>query len=94
MGYSNLGTYGRCDRSAWPFSQSCTAGRSLEASGVALGLEGRLAADLGLGPVVVGFDVGVGGYRQILTGENSSEIPGWFAVSSAQLRLGLGLPFD
>ena len=94
--YSQLATHETCKTGITPFATSCdtiTPGYPGNAAGVALGLETRFGGEVGIGPLGLGLDLGVAGYREIVTGGNSREIPGWFAIPSALLKVGLALPF-
>ncbi len=97
MFYAQLGTHETCTTGMVPFAASCdslSAKRAPDAHGVSLGLEARIAAEVGLGPIGFGVDLGAGAFRGILTGGNSLDPPTWYLVPSAQVKLGLVYAFD
>lgn len=95
LAYTQLGTNLTCTRSASPLATSCDGGGIAgNVSGAGFGLETRIAAEIALGPIYVGADLGIAGYRRWSTGSASLSPPGWFALPSAQLRMGVGFSFD
>jgi len=96
MLYSKLGTNERCTRSWAPLYTKCettTSDHPVNLDGSYFGLEARIGADVSFGPLGVGVDVGIGGFRRIVTGGNSADPPTWFAAPTAQLKMGIELPF-
>jgi hypothetical protein len=93
--YTQLGTNEACTRSYMPLATDCsTTNFGLgNASGAGVGLEMRLGGDVAFGPLDLGVDIGISGYRRWSTGSGSVSIPGWFYVPSAQLKLAIALPF-
>jgi hypothetical protein len=90
--YSQANTSLSCDGQYTPWSISCTSGASARhrnASGSALGIEARLAVEIGVGPVALGLDVGGGAFKSLTHGENSEPLPTVFFAWSAQARAGL-----
>lgn len=96
VGYAQTGTHERCTKSLVPFGTDCTTspGRPRNVQGDALAFEARLGADVGVGPLYVGFDVGMSAYLSILTANGSASLPSLFLSPSGQVKLGLGLPFS
>jgi hypothetical protein len=93
--YTQLGTNESCSRSYVPLATDCSTTNfgPGNASGAGVGLEMRIGGDVAFGPLDLGLDIGISGYRRWSTGSNSVSIPGWFYVPSAQLKLAIALPF-
>ncbi|MEO7092066.1 MAG: hypothetical protein ABI175_02370 [Polyangiales bacterium] len=93
--YTQLGTHEACSRSYVPLATDCSTTNYApgNASGAGVGLEMRLGGDIAFGPLDLGLDIGISGYRRWSTGSGSVSIPGWFYVPSAQLKLAIALPF-
>jgi hypothetical protein len=94
--YTKLGTNEACTTGIAPFATSCsttTPTHEWNADGAGIGLEARVGAALGVGPLAIGVDLGVGGFRTLVTGGNSADPPAWFAAPLAQLKVGLAIPF-
>ena len=94
--YTQLGTNEACTRGYAPLAADCSTTNfdRGNASGAGVGMELRLGGDVAFGPLDLGLDVGISGYRRWSTGSNSVSIPGWFYVPSAQLKLAIALPFS
>lgn len=95
VGFSRVGTNESCSQSFVPFGTSCSTGpgRPPNITGDAAALEVRLSGDVGFGPIGLGLDVGFAAYARYVTGDNSVPPPGLFYLPSAQLRLGVAVPF-
>jgi hypothetical protein len=97
LGWTQTGTNERCTRSFVPFGTECTTfsgNRSRNVQGDAMVTEARVGGDLGVGPIYIGFDVGIAAYLNVTTGNNSLSLPWLFLAPSGQLKLGVGLPFS
>ena len=94
--YSVLDTNERCSHGVVPFAASCTTttlGRPADASGNALGVEGRLAGTVGVGPFSLGLDIGAAESHRLTTSSGSVAIPTWIGLTTAQIEVGFALPF-
>lgn len=96
VGYAQTGTHERCTKSFVPYGIDCVTspGRPRNVQGDALAFEARLGADIGVGPLYLGFDVGMSAYLNVTTGSGSASLPALFLSPSGQVKLGLGLPFS
>lgn len=95
--YSQAGTHTSCDGGYLPWSISCASGAStkhVNASGSAFGIEARLAAEIGVGPIALGLDVGGGAFKSLTHGESSEPLPSVFFAWSAQARAGVSWSFE
>ncbi len=93
--FSRIGTNQTCSQSFVPFGTSCSTGpgRPPNITGDSAALEVRLAGDVGFGPIGLGVDVGFGAFARYVTGDNSVPPPGLYYLPSAQLRLGIAVPY-
>ncbi len=92
--YWHLDTNESCTRSYSPLSSSCETldwSRGNNTSGSGVGLEARLGAEIAIGLLGLGFDVGVAGYQKWSTGGNSDSPPMNYWVPTAQLKLSVDL---
>lgn len=95
MMYWQMGTNESCARSFAPLGTTCqTLGAQQNASGSGIGMEVRVGGEVGAGPIALGVDVGVEGYRRWSTGSNSDSPPGWSYAPTVQLNLGITLPIE
>jgi hypothetical protein len=80
VGWTQTGTHERCKQSIVPFGTDCSTGpgRPRNVQGDAMAFEGRLGADIGVGPLYLGLDVGMSAYVNVTTGSNSASLPALF----------------
>lgn len=95
LGWAQTGTHDRCTKSFVPFGTDCLTipGGPKNTQGDAMAFEVRVGADVGVGPLYVGADVGMSAYLNVTTGGNSTSLPWLFLAPSGQLKLGIGLPY-
>jgi hypothetical protein len=96
VGWTQTGTHERCTQSFVPFGTDCSTGpnRPRNVQGDAFAFEARLGADIGVGPLYLGLDVGMSAFLNVTTGSNSASLPSLFLSPSGQVKLGFGLPFS
>ncbi len=91
--YSQAGTNLSCGGAYVPWNVACASGswpsHPINSSGSAVGMEARLALEIGIGPVGLGFDFGGAAYKSLTHGSASDPLPSLFYAWSAQARAGV-----